>query len=241
MEKAFLFIKTRVRVEPPAKSKLARTVEAISKQVVVIKTLERVGAGVKIGDKIITALSLVQNDTMFTIISGESLRRGQAVVVGRDDKNQLAKLKEIELNCPTHRKCDLLKFNRLKPRAIGEALLTVDVRTQVPKVEVATMLYSTRVSGREETQNRLKIDHNRPRGCLGAGVWDIDGDLAGITIGRMIPPKGEFLQQAMAAVHQNLGFAQVGEKFEDLQQSLATRPRVYAVPVDRMLDLVETN
>lgn len=241
MEKAFLFIKTRVRVEPADRSGLGKTVETLSAQTVVIKTRERVGAGVRIGDCIITSLSLVQNETLFTVITGDCRGRNQAVIVGRDEDNQLAKLKEVEFGRPAPRNFPSVKFGLAKSKAIGEALLTVDARTQVLKVEAAAMLYSTRIAGREEMQKRWRIDPNRPSGCLGGGVFDLDGCLVGMTIGRMISPSVELLQQSVMSACQKLGPEKAVENFAVFEQSLATCPRLYAVPVERVLDLVETN
>ena len=118
----------------------------------------------------------------------------QAVVSARDERNFLAKLEPVNLGGISSSSRSLAaghehpRFNIGPIAAHGDPLFTTDGASDTPVVIVAGMKYVIRMSERKEDEpNAWRFDPKLPQGLVGGGVWNIYGQLVGLSLGRKIP------------------------------------------------------
>lgn len=203
MKKAFLFARTNAVVEPERgdRSRNALAVEAALDRTVTVTTPAMVGAGVIVGDKIVTSLLLVANFEQVWV----RLFRGKkefAFVTRRDPKRNLAELR------PSSRAMSPAWLSPLasssEPRVeevgeIGSPLLVADVAIGVTRIRVAGTLYVT-VLG-ERFEDRWNINPNAPSGVIGSAAWNPEGEFVGLAIGEKIPPRNDHTEREFRSVY----------------------------------------
>ena len=239
MRKAFLFVETDSTVEPSPGSELTDTANIILLRGVVVITPAMIGSGVILWDTIITSLFLVGNFSKVSIL----LSRGKkmpAFVTGRDEKNNLAKLRPACIesrDSPSNtfgtlaRELMPHKLDEAGPRAIGDPLLVLNSKTGIPKVKVAAMFYNVWVGTRWE--NAWEIDSGAPRGLMGSGIWNEDGKFAGVSLATRIPTPMYLRETAAKAIAGKSSDKVVPPRY------ISSHP-VYASPAKAVLDFVET-
>lgn len=219
MQKAFQFVCTEHEVVPDKDSDLQPVVNAIVSRAVVVRTPDLIGSAVIIGNAIITSIFLVRNyrTVRIYLANGE---QSQAFVVAVDEQNNLARLEEMTLCIHRRPPGGALKIARC--RDIGSPLLTTNTVTGRPVVKVGGMSYVTHLCGRKESE--WKIDPGSPRGVMGSGVWNDEGDFVGLSLGQKIPSAFEQTRVDDATL---------------LGDSTLKLPRVYALPAEAVLDFAE--
>jgi hypothetical protein len=144
----------------------------------------------------------------------------QAVVSARDERNFLAKLEPVSLDSSSRNLArqnsaignEHSRFNIGPVAAHGDPLFTTDGASETPIVIVAGMAYSIRVSElKEDEPNMWRFDPKLPQGLVGGGVWNLDGQFIGLSLGRKIP----------------------------LVESL-THDRLFALPAEAVMNFAET-
>ena len=203
MNKTLLFARTNAVVgrDTRGRSRIASAIDTALDRTVIVTTPILVGAGAIIGDKVVTSLLLVANFAEVSV----RFRRGKkmaAFVTRRDRGRNLAELLPSSRALGTS--CREPLASSREPRigevhTIGDPLLVPNASIGVPLIHVAGMLYVTILGRRFE--DRLKINPNAPRGFIGSAVWNIEGELVGLTIGEKIPPKGDPTDRAFRSVY----------------------------------------
>ncbi len=190
MNKTFLFRSTdsTVDYDRTKTSDLRDSLETALDRTVIVQTKNMIGGGVVLGDKVITSYILVANFQEVFV----RFRRGKkmiAFVTRRDSNRNLAELVPSDRTLTSQSREHIVNSPNptiSKMREIGHPLIVVNVATGVPAIKVAGMLYVTIVS--ERFEDIWKINHFAPKGLMGGGVWNIDGEFLGISIGEKIPP-----------------------------------------------------
>ncbi|MBI2475737.1 MAG: hypothetical protein HYV67_00660 [Candidatus Taylorbacteria bacterium] len=238
MRKTFLFVETDSKVEPPSDGELGKTVKNILSRGVVVKTPVMIGLGVILGDNIITSLFLVGNFSLVSIWFSKG-KKTSAFVVGRDEKNNLAKLRLADIKSKESPDSIFGKLNKelishklvpAGPRAIGDPLFVANSRSGVLKVKVAAMFYGVYVD--ERWENSWRINSNAPVGLMGSGIWDEEGQFMGVSLASRVPSL-ENLRKVVAQ-------AIARKRNKELPQSSYIGDPVYAAPANAVLDFVET-
>lgn len=217
MKRVFLFGKTDVVVVPDrgGSTKFVGAVENALGRTVIIETSATIGAGVILGDRVVTSLFLVANvqEVFVRFARGKKM---SAFVAKRDAYHNLAEIVPSSRALSAH--CATLLTSFPEPKLgnvdeFGTPLLVVNVGTGVPKAQVASVRYVTNLASRFE--DKLRINGSAPRGFIGGGVWNIDGNLIGLAIGEKVYPPGD----------------------HSLEKSL---PGVYALPGEQVMEFAES-
>ncbi len=238
MRKTFLFVETDSRVKPSSGSEFEKTLNTILSRGVVVITPVMVGSGVILGDTIITSLFLVGNFSLVSIWLSKG-KKMPAFVAGRDEKNNLAKLRPADIGRrenPDHvfgelaRELISHKLTLAGPRAVGDPLLVLNSRSGLPKVKVAAMFYGVYVD--ERWENSWKINSNAPVGLMGSGIWDEDGRFTGVSLAARVPTLEHLRKVATRAI--------ASKSNKEVSPPRHIGHPVYAVPANVVLDFVET-
>lgn len=210
---------------------------------VVVKTPNhKIGAAVIVAGRIITALSLVKDFSLVDVWFAQN-RKTLAVVSAKDEDNNLARLElydeggggnfsfksfssEVERENPTRAG---------SPRAIGDPLFVATNRTGFPSVRVAGMMYNTILC--ESKRDTWRIRPDEPRGLVGSGVWNEDGEFMGLSIGERVAPPEQFLAAARKWILKDR--SKRGDKNTEIE-SESDSPRVYGIHAEEVLNFAES-
>lgn len=245
MRKALLFVETTAEVVPEGDAELTDLVGRITSHTVTVETPSTRGSGLILADSVITSLFLVGAYTMVTVLLSKG-QRVQAVVAKRDEDNHVAKLKPLSLGANIRVYSDPLS-QRVRglslpepssPRAIGDPLLIMSNTIAKTRVRVGATQYTVTLCERKEgdPETTWRIDPTIPRRIIGSGVWDIDGRLVGLALGKKIPPPKFLRDSARRAIIKTIDKSE--HSLED--KSACHRPRVYTVPAEVLLNFAET-
>jgi hypothetical protein len=190
MRKAFVVAPTGAKLDLEYDPDIKKIAKMIVTRTVVVQTPECIGEAVVVADCIITSLFLVRNHRMVKIqapFCGQTV----AVVSSRDERNYLAKLQPIELVAGRSKICDVGKMQIRKGDSIGghgDALFTSNAKNGVANVSLSAMSYSIQLSASKEIEeNAWHIDRQLPTGVVGGGVWNLEGEFIGLSLGRKVP------------------------------------------------------
>jgi hypothetical protein len=177
MEKAFLFVCSRVEVDRDCKE-LSQTIRRITSCTRIIQTPELTGVGVEVAGTIVTSLFLVKNHEHVNVIG---CRGGShnAEVVDVDIVNYLAKLR-VTGRCNSDRLTGIFSVGNCS--GIGSVILVAQAtRKMRPAIMVGGMQYTTTICKRK--QDTWKINGLKPVSLFGSGVWNGQAEFLGLTIG----------------------------------------------------------
>lgn len=240
-----MFVETATEVVPEGDVELTELVGRIISHTVIVETPSKMGSGLILADSVITSLFLVGAYTMVTILLSKG-QRVRAVVAKRDEANYIAKLKPLSLGASNRVDSDMLS-QRVRgfslpepsnPRAIGDPLLVMNNTIARTRVRVGATQYTVTLCERKENdpETTWRIDPATPKRIIGSGVWNIDGGLVGLALGKKLSPPKHLHEAARRAV---LKMADKSEhSLED--KSARHRPRVYTVPAEVLLNFAET-
>lgn len=245
MKKALLFIETTAEVVPEGDAELKELVGRIISHTVTVETPSTRGNGLILADGVITSSFLVGAYTTVTILLSKS-QRVRAVVASRDEENHIAKLKPLSLGRDIYAHSDPLsqRVRRLflpepsNTHAIGDPLLVLKNTLARASVRVGAALYTTKLCERKESEPETtwQIDPTVPQRIIGSGVWDIDGGLVGLALGKKIPPTKSLREAARRAVSKTAAWSEPALA----DKTARYRPRVYTVPAEILLNFAET-
>jgi hypothetical protein len=218
VNRAFVFSRTNTVVAPDiaASPGIASAIRAAVLRTVIVKTPVLKGAGAILGDRVITSLFLVANETE-VIVQFHNGGDVAAFVTRKDTEQNLAELwpasrmfvhgRRIPLTSSPHPKIGVVD-------EMGNPLLVVNVATGTPQINVAGTFYGIRVRGRFEESWR--INPYAPKGIIGGGVWNTDGRFVGLAIGEKMP-------------------------FMSDDSPQRPFPRVYALPGEEVMEFAESS
>lgn len=183
MRKTFVIVHSGIEVDDSADRGIRKLTKTILSRTVTVKTEDCVGEGLFIADKIVTSLFLVQDQPMVKVIAFLS-EPVYAVVSKKDESVQLAELTPVMIGRGDRYRMPAGQA-AVNTRTIGEsgrALLMARSGEKKPTVTVSGMLYRTQTCDRRD-ESAWDIMRRLPAGLAGGGVWNLEGEVVGLSLG----------------------------------------------------------